>query len=63
MSTMVFGLAHGIIPHNGGIEISVAMIVYATVAGAILAAMRLRSGSLLFGMIGHDLIGLTERLG
>lgn len=62
MSTMVFGLAHGIIPHNGGIEISVAMIVYAIVAGAILAAVRLRSGSLLFGMIGHNLIGLTERL-
>jgi hypothetical protein len=62
MSTMVFALAHGIILHNGAIEVSLAMIAYAAAAGAILAAMRLRSGSLLFGMLGHDLIGLTERL-
>jgi hypothetical protein len=62
MTTMIFGLAHGIVPYQGGIGISVPMIIYATIAGAILVAIRLRSGSLLFGVIGHNLIGLTERL-
>jgi hypothetical protein len=62
MTTLVFGIAHGIVPYQGGIGVSVPMIVYATVAGAILVAIRLVSGSLLFGLIGHNLIGLTERL-
>jgi hypothetical protein len=38
------------------------MIGYTALAGIILVAMRLRSGSLLFGMLGHNLIGFTERL-
>lgn len=62
MVTVVFGLGHGIVPYRGGIGVSVPMIVYAAAAGAILAAIRLRSGSLLFGVVGHNLIGLTERL-
>ncbi len=62
MSTMLFGLGHGIIPYNGGIGVSVPMIIYAAAAGAILTVIRLRSGSLLFGVIGHNLIGFTERL-
>ena len=63
MCTMLFGLGHGFVPlRGGGIGISVPMLVYATVAGALLTAIRLRSGSLLFGVIGHNLIGLTERL-
>jgi hypothetical protein len=62
MTTMIFALAHGIVPYQGGIGISVAMIVYAAAAGAILVSIRLVSGSLLFGAIGHNLIGLTERL-
>jgi len=62
MTTLVFGIAHGIVPYQGGIGVSVPMIIYATVAGALLVAIRLRSGSLLFGVIGHNLIGLTERL-
>jgi hypothetical protein len=62
MCTIVFSLGHGIVPYKGGIGISVAMLAYAAAAGAILTAMRLRSGSLLLGVLGHNLIGLTERL-
>jgi len=62
MCTMVFSLGHGIVPNHGGIGYSVPMLVYAAAAGAILVVIRLRSGSLLFGAIGHNLIGLTERL-
>jgi hypothetical protein len=62
LTTMLFGLGHGIVPYQGGIGFSLPMLVYATAAGAILVAIRLRSGSLLFGVIGHNLIGLTERL-
>lgn len=62
MCTILFGLGHGIVPVQGHIGYNIPMIVYAAVAGAILVAIRLRSGSLLFGVIGHNLIGLTERL-
>lgn len=62
MSTMVFCLAHGIFPYRGGIGFNLAMIGYTALAGIVLVAMRLRSGSLLFGMLGHNLIGFTERL-
>ena len=59
MATMVFALAHGIFPNSGGIGFNPFMIGFIGLAGIILVAMRLRSGSLLFGMIGHNLIGLT----
>jgi hypothetical protein len=63
MATLVFCLAHGIFPYSGGIGFNPFMIGYTGLAGIVLVAMRLKSGSLLFGMIGHNLIGLTERLG
>jgi hypothetical protein len=62
MCTIVFSLGHGIVPDRGHIGYSVAMLVYAAAAGAILVAIRLTSGSQLFGVLGHNLIGLTERL-
>ena len=62
MTTILFSLGHGIVPDQGRIAYSVPMLVYAGAAGAILIAIRLVSGSLLFGAIGHNLIGLTERL-
>jgi hypothetical protein len=62
MATMVFCLAHGIFPYHGGIGFDPGMIAYTALAGIVLVAMRLRSGSLLFGMLGHNLIGFTSRL-
>jgi hypothetical protein len=62
LSTMVFSLAHGIFPDEGSIGFNPFMIGYTALAGAILAGMRLRSGSLLFPAIGHNLIGLAMRL-
>ena len=62
MATMVFALAHGLFPNSGGIGFNPFMIGFIGLAGIILVAMRLRSGSLLFGMLGHNLIGLTLRL-
>jgi membrane protease YdiL (CAAX protease family) len=61
MATMVFALAHGIFPDSGKIGFNLFMIGYTGFAGIILALMRLRSGSLLFPMLGHNLIGLTGR--
>ena len=62
LATMVFALAHGIFPNNAAIGFNPFMIAYTGVAGIILAGMRLRSGSLLFPAIGHNLIGLAVRL-
>ena len=38
------------------------MIGYTALAGLVLAGMRLKSGSLLFPAIGHNLIGLAMRV-
>ncbi len=62
MSTMVFALAHGVFPDGARIGIDPRMIALTTVVGGILALMRLRSGSLLPGILGHNLAGLTGRL-
>lgn len=62
MSTMVFSLGHGFYPYHGKIGFDLHMLIYAAAAGTILVAMRLRSGSLLFGILGHNLIDFTERL-
>jgi membrane protease YdiL (CAAX protease family) len=62
LTTVVFALAHGIFPNNAAIGFNPFMIAYTGVAGAILAGMRLKSGSLLFPAIGHNLIGLAMRL-
>ena len=62
MATLVFALAHGITPGPEGIGINFVMLGYTMVVGAILAAMRLRSGSLLLPALGHNFIGLAMRL-
>ena len=62
MSTMVFALAHGIFPNGARIGIDPGMIALTAAVGAILAWMRLRSGSLLPGILGHNIAGLTGRL-
>jgi hypothetical protein len=63
MATLVFALAHGVTPGAHGIGVNYVMLGYTLVVGAILAAMRLRSGSLLLPILGHNLIGLAMRLG
>lgn len=62
MATLVFALAHGITPGPDGIGLNFVMLGYTLLVGAILAAMRLRSGSLLLPALGHNLIGLAMRL-
>jgi hypothetical protein len=62
MATMVFALAHGVFPSGGQIAVNPFMIGYVFVAGTIMVAVRLRSGSLLMSAIGHNLIGLVIRL-
>jgi hypothetical protein len=62
LATMVFALAHGIYPDSSAIGFDPFMIAYTGLAGTVLVAMRLRSGSLLWPMVGHNLIGLTVRL-
>jgi len=62
MATIVFALAHGIFPDSGKIGFNLFMIAYTGVAGIILALVRLKSGSLLFPILGHNLIGLAGRL-
>jgi len=63
MATLVFALAHGVTPGAEGIGLNFVMLGYTLVVGAILAAMRLRGGSLLLPALGHNLIGLALRLG
>ena len=63
MATLVFALTHGVTPGADGIGVNYVMLGYTLVVGAILTAMRLRSGSLLLPMLGHNLIGLAMRLG
>ncbi|MGX7896477.1 CPBP family glutamic-type intramembrane protease [Tsuneonella sp. HG222] len=62
MSTIVFALAHGIFPNGAGIGFNPLLLALTAVAGTILAIMRLKSGSLLAPMVGHNFIGLTGRL-
>ncbi|MXO60015.1 CPBP family intramembrane metalloprotease [Altererythrobacter salegens] len=62
MATMVFALAHGIVPNGATIGVSPFMIGYVALAGTILVAMRLKSGSLVLPAVGHNLIGLAMRL-
>ncbi len=61
-ATMVFALAHGILPAGAGIEFNPLMIAYTSVAGIVLVAMRLNGGSLLWPIVGHNLLGLALRL-
>jgi hypothetical protein len=63
IATLVFALAHGVTPGAEGIGVNFVMLGYTLVIGAILAAMRLRSGSLLMPALGHNLIGLAMRFG
>ena len=62
LATMVFALAHGIFPKGAAIGVDPFMIGYTALAGLVLAGMRLKSGSLLFPAIGHNLIGLAMRV-
>jgi hypothetical protein len=62
MATMVFALAHGILPGSGTVGFNPRMIAFTGVAGIVLAAMRLKSGSLLWPMLGHNLFGLALRI-
>lgn len=62
MATLVFALAHGVTPGAEGIGVNFVMLGYTLLVGAILAAMRLRCGSLLLPALGHNLIGLAMRL-
>lgn len=63
MATLVFALAHGVTPGADGIGVNYVMMGYTLVVGAILAAMRLVSGSLLLPALGHNVIGLAMRFG
>jgi len=62
MATLVFALAHGVTPGPDGIGLNFVMLGHTLAVGAILAAMRLRSGSLLLPALGHNLVGLAMRL-
>lgn len=58
---MAFGHAFALRP-GGAISFDTFTLAYVGLIGAILADMRLRSGSLLFPIIGHNLVGLFVRL-
>ena len=62
MATMIFAFAHGISPEAGTVRFNPAMIAFTALAGSILVAMRLKSGSLLLPMLGHNLLGLALRI-
>ena len=62
LATMVFALAHGLTPDLGVIEFNPMTIGFTALAGVVLAVMRLKSGSLLWPMIGHNVLGLMLRL-
>lgn len=61
MANLIFALDHGIFWDEGGIGFNWLAIAVTGVAGAVLTALRLKSGSLLPGVIGHNLMGLAAR--
>jgi hypothetical protein len=61
MANLLFALDHGIFWRDGTIGFNLATIAITGIAGTVLTAMRLRSGSLLPGIVGHNLMGLAGR--
>lgn len=61
MANLIFALDHGIFWADGRIGFNLVQIATTGVAGAVLTAMRLGSGSLLPAIIGHNLMGLAAR--
>jgi membrane protease YdiL (CAAX protease family) len=61
MANLIFALDHGIFWHEGQLGFNLVTIATTGLAGAVLTAMRLRSGSLLPAVIGHNLMGLAAR--
>ena len=60
LATLVFAFAHAFTPAaNGGVDFSPITLAITLLAGAILADMRIRTGSLLLPAIGHNLLGLA----
>lgn len=59
-ATLVFALAHAFTPGaNGGVDFSPMTFAVTLLAGAIMADMRIRTGSLLLPAVGHNLLGLA----
>jgi membrane protease YdiL (CAAX protease family) len=61
MTNLIFALDHGLFWHEGRIGFNLVTFATTGLAGTILTAIRLRSGSLLPAVIGHNLMGLAAR--
>jgi membrane protease YdiL (CAAX protease family) len=61
MTNLIFALDHGIFWHDGRLGFNLGQIATTGLAGAVLTAVRLRSGSLLPAIIGHNLMSLAAR--
>ncbi|ANU07076.1 CPBP family intramembrane glutamic endopeptidase [Paraurantiacibacter namhicola] len=60
LATLVFALGHAVTPGGtGAIDFSPITLAVTLFAGAILADMRLRTGSIVLPIIGHNLLGLA----
>ncbi len=62
LATVLFGFGHGAYVSEGAVKVMWVALIYSAVLGAGLMWIRLRTNSLLFPIVGHNLINVSSSL-